>query len=118
MDMLQTDLKGKQPHYELFKKTIEKAEVDNMQYNYMLHNYMLHGTYSKTSTTSRPPSTASAPAPKAFMPPHQAEDVPIWHHVGTPPAPSDVEIQETDPGVVQRALDIDAGDDSKSWPRG
>ena len=72
MDMLQTDLKGKQPHYELFKKTIEKAEVDNMQYN-----YMLHGTYSKTSTTSRPPSTASAPAPKAFMPPHQAEDVPI-----------------------------------------
>ena len=108
MDMLQTDLKGKQPHYELFKKTIEKAEVDNMQYN-----YMLHGTYSKTSTTSRPPSTASAPAPKAFMPPHQAEDVPIWHHVGTPPAPSDVEIQETDPGVVQRALDIDAGDVSR-----
>ena len=100
MDMLQTDLKGKLPHYELFKKAIEKAEVD-MQYS-----YMLHGTSSKTSTTSRPPSTASAPAPKAFMPPHRAEDVPSWHHVGTPPAPSDVEIQETDPEVVQRALDM------------
>ena len=82
VDMLQTDLKGKLPHYELFKKAIEKAEVD-MQYN-----YMRHGTSSKTSTTSRPPSTASAPAPKAFMPPHRAEDVPSWHHVGTPPAPS------------------------------
>ena len=108
MDMLQTDLKGKQPHYELFRKTIEKAEVDNRQYN-----YILHGTYSKTSTTSWPPSTPSAPAPKAFIPPHQAEDVPIRHHVGTPPAPSDVEIQETDPEVVQHALDIDAGDVSR-----
>ena len=100
MDMLQTDLKGKQPHYELSKKAIEKAQVD-MQYH-----YMLHGTTAKTSTTSRLSSTASAPVPKAFTPPHRAEDVPSWHHVGTPPAPNDVEILETDPEVVQRALDM------------